>query len=88
MALPKLRALFLLVHETRHKASTVCDCELQSRGRGALVVACRVVAVPGQDTRDGGVHARRHEERHAVLHMRVRAAADDAVADDGNRERT
>lgn len=49
-------------------------------------MACRVVRVPGQNTRDRGVHARGHEEGHPVLDFGGGSDADDGIADNGNRE--
>lgn len=87
MTLMEVRPLLLRIHEARDKSSRVGDGELQGRCSGSLVVTGGVVRVPREDARNGSVHARGHEEGHAVLHLGVCSDADDCVADDGDGER-
>lgn len=87
VALVELRALRRGIHKHRHKTATVGNCELESGGRGALVVARRVVGKPSKDGRHAAVQARGHQERHAVLDVGTVHIGNHGIPDNGNGHR-
>jgi hypothetical protein len=76
-----------LINElTRHETSRIRNGKLESRRRGPLVVAGRVVRVPDQHAGHAAVHADSHEARHGEPHVGRGDVCDDGVAGDGDGE--
>ena len=79
--------LGLRIHKASHKPPTIGNGKLQGRRSGALVMAGAIVAIPRQHARHRSVHARSHQERHAVLDLCVVAHGNDAIPDNSNGKR-
>ena len=79
-----LRLLGGRIDEGSHKASTICNHQLQRSRCGSLVMPRTVVGIPHQDGRHRTIHSRRHQESHPVLHFRVVDAdiSYDGISDD------
>lgn len=82
----KMRALIPRIHEASHETAAVRDSQLHPRGRSALVMPSRIIAVPRENARNRSVHACSHHKGHAVLDFGIGTSGYYAIAYDCDGE--